>query len=346
MIRTSVRTSGLIAVSLGAALLLGGCASSGQQDTAENATALLPAAEGNTEYPLTLESPYGETVLNERPERIAIVTASTLDTDALIAIGGTPILAPTTIERNAWLTDDDISSIEVLWESEAGAEAAAETVAAAKPDLIVNLHAYESFDQAQFDKMKSIAPVLYAEAEELTWPELTHTLGEALDLSDAATDAVKSAESAVTQLREDHPEFAGKTATQVMVYPQEYGAAYNTAPGFQAATIFTDLGFTLPAAAEQFVENDVISDELIGLVDADFVLVSSGTPDPKDSEYFTKSPLLTALPAYTDGRLIVDPADPETGINSLSWGINVPSALSVPWVSERVAELGAEALGS
>ncbi|WP_287220865.1 hypothetical protein [Rhodococcus sp. (in: high G+C Gram-positive bacteria)] len=70
------RTRALVAA--GAALLVAvtGCSSS--QDTASDdaATAsdtFLPEAEGTTTYPLTLHTPYGETVLEERPERIAIV---------------------------------------------------------------------------------------------------------------------------------------------------------------------------------------------------------------------------------------------------------------------------------
>lgn len=338
------RTSALLAAGLASLLLLSGCASNGAAAEQETSAALLPQAEGSTEYPLTLDTPYGDTVLEERPERIAIITASTVDTDALLALGGTPVFAPTTVERNTWLNDADLEKIEVLWESEAGAEASAEAVAAADPDLIVNLYAYETFDQAQYDKLSSVAPILYAPADELTWQELTQLLGDTLDLGQTATEAIDAAENAVADIRSAHPEFEGKTATQVMVYPEEYGASYNTAPGFQAAPVFEDLGFVIPEVAEQFIVDDLISNELIGLIDSDFVLVSLGSADPADTNYFSESPLLKALPAYVDGRVVIDPADPETGINDLSWGINVPSAISVPWVSERIAELGAEAL--
>ncbi len=339
------RALALISVGFVALIALSGCAAPDASVDAAAQAALLPEAEGRTDYPVTLESPFGDTVLNERPERIAIVTASTLDTDALIALGGTPVMAPTTIERNAWLSESVLDTIEVLWESEAGAEASAETVAAAEPDLIVNLYAYETFDQAQFEKMSRIAPVLYAPAEDLEWQELTTLLGETLDLGNAAATAIDAAEAQLAKVRAAHPEFAGKSATQVMVYPEEYGVSYNTASGTPAAAVFQSLGFTLPAAAKKFVENDVISDELVSLVDADFVLVSTGTAAPEDAAYFTESPLLQAIPAAAEGRLVIDPADPETGTNSLSWGINVPSALSVPWVSERVADLGAQVFG-
>ncbi|MGO3147685.1 MAG: ABC transporter substrate-binding protein [Leucobacter sp.] len=345
MLHSRPRARALLAAGIASLLLLSGCASDAAPSADEHAAqALLPAAEGTTDYPLTLETPYGDTVLKERPERVAIITASTVDTDALVALGGLPVFAPSTVERNTWLDDGVVDQVEVLWESEAGAEASAEAVAAVEPDLIVNLYAYETFDQAQFEKFSSVAPVLYAGIDELTWQELTQMLGETLDLGQAASDAIDAAETAVADIRTAHPEFEGKTATQVMVYPEEYGASYNTAPGYQAAPVFEDLGFVIPEAADKFIDDDVISNELIGLVDSDFVLVSLGSSEAADTDYFTESPLLKALPAFVDGRLVIDPADPETGINDLSWGINVPSAISIPWVSERLAELGAKAL--
>lgn len=341
---TRHRAHGFAAAAIACLLVLTGCSGTAS-DTKDDAGAVsIPEAEGATSYPLALESPYGETVLTERPERIAVVTASTVDTDALLALGVTPVLAPTTIERNTWLDDADVAGIGTLWESEAGAEASAETVAASKPDLIINLYAYETFDQAQYDKMSAIAPILYAEAEELSWQEITLLLGETLDLAKTAETAIADAEGAVAQLRADNPAFEGKTVTQVMVYPEKYGASYNTAPGFSAAPVFEALGFVSPEVAEKFVEDDVISDELIGLIDADFVLISTGSANTAETDYFTQSPLLQAIPAFADGRVVIDPADPETGINDLSWGINVPSALSVPWVSERIVMLATDAL--
>ena len=42
----------------------------------ETTSSLLPAAEGKTEYPLTLTSPYDESVIDKRPTRVATVGAN------------------------------------------------------------------------------------------------------------------------------------------------------------------------------------------------------------------------------------------------------------------------------
>jgi iron complex transport system substrate-binding protein len=322
---------------------LAGCASPSPGDEPSGAAAaLLPTAEGSTDYPLTLDSPFGETVLEQRPERVAIVTASTVDTDALIAIGGTPVFAPSTIERNPWLDPDAIAGIETLWESNAGAEVSAEAVAASDPDLIVALYAYDSFDRARFEQLSRIAPVLYAEGGELSWQETTQRLAESVDLSAESDRVIASTERLVSDSRDEHPGFAGRTAAHVIVYEEDYGAAYVSAPGTDTATLFEQLGFDLPDNAARFESDEAISDELIGLIDADFLLVS--TFEDGSADYFVESPLFRAVPAVAEGRTVIDPADQKTGINSFAWGLNVQSAISVPWLIDRLAGFGEQAL--
>lgn len=322
---------------------LAGCASPSPAPAPSGVEApLLPEAEGTTSYPLTLETPFGDTVLEQRPERVAVVTASTVDTDALIALGGTPVFAPSTIERNPWLDPEAVEGIETLWESDAGAEVSAEAVAAAEPDLIVALYAYDSFDRARYGQLSRIAPVLYAEGGELSWQETTQRLAEAVDLASEADEVIAEAEGVVSATRDEHPEFEGRTAAHVIAYEEEYGAAYVSAPGTDTAALFQQLGFELPENAARFEGDPTISDELIGLIDADFLLVS--TFEEGSADYFVESPLFRSVPAVAEGRVVIDPADQETGINSFAWGLNVQSAISVPWLIDRLAEFGEQSV--
>lgn len=341
--RLSRRALGAASAAIIALVALSGCAGAGPEEGTGTASVLLPAAEGSTRYPLTLESPFGETVLEERPERIAIVTASTVDTDALISLGGTPVFAPSTVERNPWLDASSIEAIETLWESEAEAEVSIEQVAAAKPDLIVSLYSYDTLDQVRFDQLSKIAPVLYAEADALSWQQVTQQLGETLDLSAAASEVVDSVGQTISDMRAAHPEFEGRTAAHVIVYEEEWGTAYVSAPGTDTAALFEQLGFSLPANAERFADDDMVSPELIGLIDADFLLVS--TFEQGTESYLVDSPLFQAVPAVADGRAVFNQGDQGTGINSFAWGLNVQSALSVPWLVERLAGFGAQAIG-
>ncbi|MEB4615142.1 ABC transporter substrate-binding protein [Leucobacter sp. M11] len=339
------RPIAILAGAAAALLLLGGCSAAPEESAgsgaATDAAGLLPEAEGKTTYPLTLESPFGETELLERPERIAIVTPMTPDTDTLLALGGTPVLAPSTIDRNTWLDESLTAPIPEVWEASAGAEIPVELVAASEPDLIVTLLATPDVDQQRYDQLSAIAPVLYAADGSSGWQDLTRTLGEAIDLGDRAERIVADAEQVIVAAREANPEFAGKTASYVLIYNEEFGANYVSTPGSTMEQLLNELGFVLPKEAAAFAEESTVSNELVGLIDADFLLLS--TIDQPD--YFLDAPLLQAVPAVAEGRAVIDsPEEGESG-NSFAWGLNQMSVLSVPWLIERLTGLAQEALG-
>lgn len=48
------------------------------------------------------------------------------DTDSLLALGGSPVFAPSTVDRETWLATDVVEDIDTPWESESGAEVSAE----------------------------------------------------------------------------------------------------------------------------------------------------------------------------------------------------------------------------
>lgn len=110
------RLTALSAAVVAAVLTLSACSTemtagdTEQTAAASEASSLLPAGEGTTEYPLTLETPFGETVLEERPERVAVVSAVGVDTESLLALNAVPVFAVAKYDgEDPWLPED-------LWE--------------------------------------------------------------------------------------------------------------------------------------------------------------------------------------------------------------------------------------
>ena len=189
------RLTALSAAVIAAVLTLSACSTemtagdTEQTAAATEASSLLPAGEGTTEYPLTLETPFGETALEERPERVAVVSAVGVDTESLLALNAVPVFAVAKYDgEDPWLPEDLWEQVEFTEQGDAGEEISAESIAASEPDLIVNLQAYETFDQNRFDQLSSIAPVLYADAEETSWQDVLNSLGKTLDLETAAAE--------------------------------------------------------------------------------------------------------------------------------------------------------------
>lgn len=342
---------------LAAGLLLAGCGAEGSSDetSAEGSdgggagadgSSALPEAEGTVSYPIELETDFGSTTLEARPERIAVISPATVDTDSLLALGATPVYAPDTIELVPWTPEDARSGVETFWTAEAGALPSAEEVLASSPDLIVALQAPEGFGQEEFDRFSEIAPVLMSDPSgpPLAWEDIVERLGDALDLSEAAGTLAEDVHAQIDQIAENNPEFEGNSAAHVHVYGEEHGAAYFSFPGSDSEALLERLGFHLDDNAETFsAENNQISDELVPEIDADVLLV---TVNPTEgAEWFTGSPLFEKVPAVAEDRYAIYEPDPDEKFAAFAWAIRMPSPLSLPWAAEQLEELATEALG-
>lgn len=140
--RRSRLFTGLSAI-IAAGLLLAGC--SAQADTEKKAekqssesSQALPAAEGKTKYPLTLKSPYGETVLKQRPERIAAIVPTAIDTELLFALDVKPVLSSQFVHEGGYLEDHGAKDVKT-YEYARGEALPIEAIAASKPDRFPTL---------------------------------------------------------------------------------------------------------------------------------------------------------------------------------------------------------------
>ena len=127
--------------------------------TAEAATVgrgPLPAAEGDA-VPLTLTTWLGESVLEQRPSRIATVGFS-VNTDMLQALGATPVYTITEDVDYAWRDQEWFRSIEVIDTATRKDPINVEGIAAAVPDLIIAMNSLT--DEGEYERLRDIAPVL------------------------------------------------------------------------------------------------------------------------------------------------------------------------------------------
>lgn len=304
------------AVLMTGALVLSGC-SEGEAEAAADSPAetdadaasaedsLLPPAEGKTEYPLTLETPYGETVLEERPERI-VVSGSGNDVELLAALGVTPVAASAVSETLVGFAIETLPhEIETLWES-GDSQHPAETIAATGPDLIIADTIAGSADAEEFTQLSDIAPVFGTHNEEdYVWQDGVRQLGEALDLADRAEEVIKENEAEYQRIRDEYPELDGKTITYFAFWGGEHGASVLNIPGSPSEDNFSRLGFAENPRTEEFAaDNGSISNELISELDADVVLILSNTSSPEELEEFINQPMFQNLEAVQEGRTV------------------------------------------
>lgn len=323
----------------------GGGGSDGAGTDGSGAEGDLPAAEGATSYPLTLTTAWGETELAERPRRIAAVSPAGRDSELLGLLGITPVIAPETVERAIWTLGALPGEIPELYPGDSDGITPHETVAAARPDLIV---VFGKSLAGEFDQLSAIAPVLAASSEEAALEADWHTeltaLGEALDLPRAAATAIEEHEAWFGTAREENPEFDGLTSTYAVQYAEEWGLAYFSSTGSDSEQLFLDLGFAPNPLAEQFVDDDLVSAELLSQLEADVLVVANNTEEEgefgrllTDQELFGKLQV-----AQEDHVAVLELGDDGYGFEgeqhegNLAWALAQGGPLGKQWAAEQL----------
>jgi iron complex transport system substrate-binding protein len=285
-----------------------------------------------------LETAYGETILQERPERIAVV-GGLGDQESVLALGITPVVGSDPVPY-PWLEGTGFSDIPEFIDPWADSFDF-ETVLAAEPDLIV-ASTYGNL-ASDFERLSTIAPVLAVEPTgdySWDWRELVTAVGEATDLSMDAAEQVVETEDAIVSAKAAHPEYSDHTVSIVINRGQEAGIEFVNIAGSPAEQLLDGLGFAPhPNVAElSAFEWGEVSMENIGLVDADALLVARHGGDgtiEEATEWLESNPLYQNLTAVQNGKVATLDPSPESGVLDLAWAFSYPNVLSDRWtVSE------------
>lgn len=304
-------------------------------------SALVPAGEGAVSYPLELASPYGTTILEQRPERVAVVSGIQ-DFEAVAALGVIPVISDT-IDwpwKKAAVEGHEIEEFDV-W-SDAGLPF--EKILATKPDLIVAT-TYGSLEQ-DFDRLAQVAPVLTMESYEETnswefdWRDVIRRAAAALDLEQAAEQIITDTQKAVAKAAADHPQWQGKSLTFLMNRGEEAGLSVPNYSGSVVEEVATELGFAPQPNAQELAETEGdVSVENIRLLEADVLVAvlhgGAGSPEAAQ-EWLESNEIYQSLEVVQAGRVaLVQPE--ENGDLPMAWAFDYPNALSTPWMLEHFA---------
>lgn len=318
--RSRVRSS-LAALVATMSLVSAACSSGGEDDS----------STADEEFnPVTFTSPWGDSTLEARPERIAAVGYK--DTDIVASMGETPVIVPeNTVRQETWTLDALSKDPAVTFEYTENGMPPMEELAAAEPDLII---ASQLDLKDVYDQLSDIAPVIAAETQDDVagnWQQTLINLGEALGEEERADEVVQQTDDAVASVRKKHPEFAGKTVSLIQYFGLDEMRLLNPAGG-DAAALFSDMGF----------DEDPETTELQG--------VQLG--ELQDSAVFRSIPavrdghsLVITNNAFTEGNEPSFEADGKHYEGNLAWAVAYPGPLSTQWAVETLAPLLADTVG-
>lgn len=307
----------------------------------------MPAAEGKTQYPLTLETPWGKTELKERPEKVMATDLNGFDAELLVALGVTPVAANMGLKNATYVLDAGGDKIENRLDGTRDGRYPLEQMSTIEPDVIVDFGRDLTDD---YKNLSAIAPVISAKEKSENyyndpWQDKIRILGEALDLSDRAEEVVTENEDLLKKVRDDHPEFSGKTATYSVWYSGDIGLSVFSRPGSPSEKFFTDIGFSEnPLSAKT---EGRVSPEQYGLIDADALIVSDSTGDKNDLAALTDNPLYKAVPAVKDGHVsYIEEGEDKNGRSALAWALALMGPIGTSYVVGNLVPKLDEALNA
>ncbi|GAA2958652.1 iron-siderophore ABC transporter substrate-binding protein [Microbacterium schleiferi] len=341
-----MRASRLIAVGIAVALTgsLAACASSTDAVTTES--------ESESGFPVTIEHAYGETVIEQKPERVATVAWS--NHEVPLALG----VVPVGMSKATW-GDDDGDGV-LPWVEDKLEELGAETpvlfdetdgidfeaVVDTQPDVI--LAAYSGLTQEDYDTLSKIAPVVaYPEvAWGTSYEDMIRMNSAALGLSAEGDELIDELHETVSASLENYPELDGARILFSYIDPADFSqigfyTSHDTRPGF-----LESIGFPVPeivadesAATEEFYTS-VSAEEADRFADVD-VFVTYGDPGSEIVAQLQADPLLSQIPAIANGSIVVLENNTPLAASanpsplSIGWGIDDYFALLASGVSAQ-----------
>lgn len=339
-----MRTSRLLAAAGIAAALAVGLTACSSSSPESGSTAEANPADDNA-FPVTIQHVYGETTIDEKPERVAAVAWA--NHEVPLALG----IVPVGMSKATWGDDDDNGILPWVEEKldELGGETPVlfdetdgidyEAVADTQPDVI--LASYSGLTQEEYDTLSKIAPVVAY--PDVPWgtpvDEMVEMNSAALGLGAEGDALVDQLESDAAASLEEHSILKDKKVLFAYVDPSDlsqlgYYTAADTRPGY----LHDDLGLPLPSIVEENADSDefyltVSAEDADKFSDVD-VFVTYG--DDSLIATLQADPLLSKIPAIAEGRIAILP-----DATPIAASAN-PSPLSIPWgLSDYLAMLAA-----
>jgi iron complex transport system substrate-binding protein len=325
------------------ALSLTACGSEDDSETTDAGSGGAGAAE--SAFPVTVEHVYGETTIEEKPERVA--TVAWANHEVPLALG----IVPVGMSKATWGDDDGDGILPWVEEKleELGGETPAlfdetegidfEAVADTQPDII--LAGYSGLTQEEYDTLSQIAPVVaYTDvAWGMSVQEMIELESTALGMAEEGEKLVAELDQTVADSLAAHPALAGKSVMWAYIDPNDlstvgFYTTHDTRPGFLATA-----GMEMPAVVEEesakteefYVTRSAENPEDFADVD---VFITYGDPEGGDIvEMIQGDPLLSKIPAVQKGAIaILEDSTP------LAASAN-PTPLSVAWGLDEYLDL-------
>lgn len=275
-------------------------------------------------FPLTVEHAQGTTTIPAPPQRV--VAMIDRDADTLLALGVVPVgihsLYGFETGVGPWSEQLLGDATPVVW---GGREYNYEAVAALEPDLIV--FANSGGDADIYARLSTIAPTIGLPRDAIAWEatveQTTQLIADALGRHDDGIALLQRLDSYLVTQKAAHPEFAGRTANYLDIYP---GGISTYSSRHIVNTMLYGVGFSPIPGAEMPADTSslTVSAELLPDYDADITVIY---PFGRSlTELDAENPTLSTLPSVAAGRAFI--------LDNLAF--STASVVSIPYALDQL----------
>ncbi|TVT28988.1 iron-siderophore ABC transporter substrate-binding protein [Salinicoccus cyprini] len=293
-----------------------GSGSASNEESTEESTEA--SSEESASYPITVEHAFGETVIEEKPERVATIQWG--NQDVALALGVEPVgfsaanfgvqddsgLLPWTKEKLDELGVEDPN----VFQDTDGLDF--EAISDSNPDVI--LAAYSGITQEDYDLLSEIAPVVaYPEAAWATsWREQVTMNAKGMGMEAEGQQLIEDTEAMVQEKVAEYPQIEGKQVVWTNFSADDLSQMHIYTPADSRVKFLEELGMTVPESVTDMIEDpesyslNLSSENAQALYDAD-ILVGYGNQELLET--LQADPLLGEIPAIERGSVVFIESD-------------------------------------
>lgn len=300
-------------------LVVAGCSdkeTSTDEDKSNKTTGSSNSEDSATQYPIVIKHALGETVIEEKPERVA--TVAWANHDVALALGVVPVgfsaanygvqdesgMLPWTAEKLKELGEENPN----IYQDTDGIDF--EAISDSNPDVI--LAAYSGITQEEYDTLSEIAPVVaYPEIPwVITWRDQILYNSKGMGMEEEGKQLIADTEKLIQDKANEFPEIKGKKAAFGMFNATDLSKFYIYTPADPRGELLEELGMEYPESIKAQVQDEnsfyieLSAENADALNDAE-ILIAYG--DDNTLKALQADPILGKVPAIKNGTVLIIP---------------------------------------
>ncbi|TSB47225.1 ABC transporter substrate-binding protein [Alkalicoccobacillus porphyridii] len=340
------KQTSLMKVLFGSALATVTLAACGGQTSTVDDNTQTASQEIESGYPIVIEHAFGETVLEEKPERVATIQWG--NQDVALALDVVPVgfsaanfgivddrgMLPWTAEKVEALGESDPN----VYQDTDGLDF--EAISDSNPDVI--LAAYSGISQEDYDLLTQIAPVVAYPTSPwtTTWREQITMNAAGMGMVEEGDELVTNTEELIAEKVAEYPQLDGKNVLWVNFSENDLSQLHLYTPVDTRVSFLEELGLVFPEDISDMIEDETayslnLSAENADALNAADIIVGYG--DDELLEVLQADSRLGQISAVERGSIVFI-----SGNSDLA-AAGTPNPLSISYTIDEYVELLAEA---